>query len=109
MPFPKPGQDPYQLAQLRDLFLRHPQTTIVCAHLGLGRVVRPIADQLGMVDRMLASPRLKHVSFDISWDEVAKYIVASPASVSAVASLINRYPHRFLFGTDEVAPSTQPG
>jgi len=28
MPFPKPDQEPYQLAQLRDLFLRHPKTTI---------------------------------------------------------------------------------
>jgi hypothetical protein len=46
-----------------------------------------------------------HVNFDISWNEVAKYVVASPASMQAVADVINRYPDRFLFGTDEVAPS----
>ena len=45
--------------------------------------------------------------FDVSWDEVAKYIVASPESIKAVADLVNRYPDRFLFGTDEVAPSNQ--
>ena len=31
MPFPKPGQEPYQLVQLRELFKRHPKTT---DHLG---------------------------------------------------------------------------
>ena len=58
---------------------------------------------------MLTDPGLAHVSFDISWDEVAKYLVASPASIDAAAGLINRYPDRFLFGTDEVAPSSQDG
>ncbi len=107
MPFPKPNQEPYQVEQLRDLFLRHPQTTIVWAHIGLGRVVRPVKDQIGIIERALANPALAHVSFDISWDEVAKYLVATPDTTTAVADLINRYPDRFLFGTDEVAPSTQ--
>ena len=49
-----------------------------------------------------------HVYFDISWDEVAKYIVASPEAIAATAALINRYPDRFLFGSDEVGP-TDPG
>ena len=107
VPFPRPGQDPYQAEQLRDLFLRHPKTTIVWAHLGLGRVVRPVKDQIGIVERALANPALSHLHFDISWDEVAKYIVASPESIKAVADLINRYPDRFVFGTDEVAPASQ--
>jgi len=107
MPFPKPGQEPYQVTQLRDLFLRHRKTTIVWAHIGLGRVVRPVKDQIGIVERALASSELSHVNFDISWDEVAKYIVASPDSIKAVADLINRYPDRFVFGTDEVAPTNQ--
>jgi len=109
VPFPKPDQEPYQIKQLRDLFLRHPRTTIIWAHIGLGRIVRPIHDQLGLIERALANPALKHISFDISWDEVAKYIVASPQSIKVVADLINRYPDRFLFGTDEVAPSSQAG
>ena len=45
--------------------------------------------------------------FDISWDEVAKYIVATPESISAGADMINQYPDRFLFGTDAVAPASQ--
>jgi predicted TIM-barrel fold metal-dependent hydrolase len=107
MPFPKPGQDPYQAAQLGALFRRHPGTRIIWAHCGLGRIVRPVKDQLGIVDRALADPALAHVSIDISWDEVAKYLVATPEAVQATADLINRHPDRFLFGTDEVAPTEQ--
>jgi Amidohydrolase len=107
MPFPKPGQEPYQVEQLRDLFLRHPNTSIIWAHIGLGRVVRPVKDQIGIIERALANPRMSHVNFDISWDEVAKYLVASPETTKAVADLINRYPDRFIFGTDEVAPTEQ--
>ena len=43
--FPSRGRTPYQVMQLRDLFLRHPKTTIIWAHIGLGRVVRPVKDQ----------------------------------------------------------------
>ena len=32
-------------------------------------------------------------------------MVATPESTRVAADLINRYPDRFLFGTDEVAPS----
>jgi hypothetical protein len=106
-PFPKPGQEPYQIAQLRELFLRHPQTTIIWAHIGLGRVVRPVKDQLGLLERALANPALRNVHLDISWIETAKYIVASPETIAATADVINRYPDRFLFGTDEVAPTNQ--
>ena len=107
MPFPKPGQDPYPAAQLRALLMRHPKTTVIWAHVGLGRIIHPLRDQLGIIDRAASIPGLDHVSFDISWDEVAKYIVASPESIAATAELIERHPDRFLFGTDEVAPSDQ--
>jgi predicted TIM-barrel fold metal-dependent hydrolase len=107
MPFPRPGQDPYQVAQLRQLFERHPRTTVIWAHCGLGRVVHPVKDQLAMIGRALADPRLAHVHIDISWEETAKYIVATPETTQATADLINRFPDRFLFGTDEVAPTDQ--
>lgn len=107
MPFPKPGQEPYIVAQMRDLFLRHPDTTIIWAHCGVGRIVRPLADQLGIVERLLETPLLPNVYIDISWEETARYITASPESLERAASVINRYPDRFLFGTDEVAPKEQ--
>jgi hypothetical protein len=107
MPFPKGGQEPYLLKQLGELFRRHPNATIIWAHMGLGRIVQPIPDQLRIIERALADPTLNHVNIDISWNEVAKYVVASPAATKATADLINKYPNRFLFGTDEVAPASQ--
>jgi predicted TIM-barrel fold metal-dependent hydrolase len=58
-----------------------------------------------MLDSLLRDPRLSNLYFDISWDEVAKYLVASDTSIAVAAALVNRYPDRFLFGTDVVAPT----
>jgi hypothetical protein len=66
-----------------------------------------VKDQIGIVERALSNPELSHLYMDISWDETAKYIVATPESLQATAALINRHPDRFLFGTDEVAPKEQ--
>ena len=118
MPFAKSGSPPVYLEQIKALFKRHPRTTIVWAHLGLGRVVHPVMKedgvgaaersprQLPVIEEMVSDPELRHVYFDISWDEVAKYLVATPQSIHRAADVINRYPDRFLFGTDTVAPST---
>jgi predicted TIM-barrel fold metal-dependent hydrolase len=107
MPYPKAGQEPYLLKQLGALFRRHPNAQIIWAHCGLGRVVHPVKDQIKIIEYALSDPGLNHVCIDISWDEVAKYIVATPETVSATADLINKFPDRFLLGTDEVAPASQ--
>ena len=105
-PFPKPGQAPVMALQTRDLFKRHPKTKIIWAHVGLGRVVHPVAKQAEIIERALENPELDHIYFDISWDEVAKYAVESEESSKRVAGVINRHPHRVLFGTDCVAPKS---
>jgi hypothetical protein len=115
MPFAKTDAEPVYLAQMKALLRRHPKTSIIWAHLGLGRIVHPVkvsADaaerspsQMQIVEALLTDPSLRHVAFDISWDEVAKYAVASPESIERVSSVLNRYPDRFLFGTDTVAPA----
>ena len=105
VPFPKSGQEPYMLKQMKDLFLRHPDTTIIWAHIGAGRVVRPLAEQVAIVERICTDPALAHVYLDISWDEVAKYATSSPEATRRMADALNRHPDRFLFGTDVVAPS----
>lgn len=116
MPFAKAGGDPVYLTQIKNLLRRHPDATIIWAHTGLGRVVSPRPTSasaeatersprhLDVLEAMLADPTLKHVYFDISWDEVAKYATSSPDTVKRTAALLNRYPDRFLFGTDNVAP-----
>jgi hypothetical protein len=107
MPYPKADQEPYELKQMGELFRRHPGANIIWAHCGVGRVVRPISQQAELIERALEDPGLSHVFIDISWTETAKYIVATPETTRRVAQSINRFPDRFLFGTDEVAPKEQ--
>lgn len=104
VPFAKEGAAPAYLDQVKAVFKRHPKTTIIWAHTGMGRIVRPIKNHAGSLEAILRDPDFNHVYFDISWDQVAKYIVGSPEATKITADLINRYPDRFLFGTDEVAP-----
>lgn len=107
VPFAKPGAEPAYAKQIKALFKRHPRTTFIWAHIGVGRIIRPIKDQTALVEDIIDDPDLRNVHFDISWDEVAKYIVASPESAKHAAQVVNRHPDRFLFGTDEVAPASQ--
>ena len=115
MPFGKVDAEPVYLAQTKALLRRHPKASIIWAHTGLGRIVRPVqvsADaaerhptHLDILEAMLTDASLAHVNFDISWDEVAKYAVSSPQVSARVAAILNRHPDRFLFGTDTVAPA----
>ncbi|MCK6372145.1 MAG: amidohydrolase [Gammaproteobacteria bacterium] len=119
MPFAAEGASPVYLRQMKELLLRHPRTTVIWAHAGMGRVVHPVQseagaapaerprNQAGLVEKLLEDPALGHLYFDISWSEVAKYIVATPESLQRAAHVINRFPDRILFGTDEVAPADQ--
>src|SRR6516225_1958698 len=67
MPFAKAGTEPVYLKQMIDLLRRHPNTAIIWAHIGLGRVVHPTQSQAtssgenerstayqGVVERLLA-------------------------------------------------------
>ena len=118
VPFAKENAEPLYLSQMKALLKRHPKTSIIWAHIGLGRVVHPVQvseesatrnpNQMEIVEAMVTDAAFNHVSFDISWDEVAKYAVATPESIKRVMTILNKYPDRFLFGTDTVAPSA-PG
>jgi hypothetical protein len=116
MPFAKTDAEPVYLTQMKAVLRRHANASIIWAHTGLGRVVHPTEvsaeraerspNHVEIVAAMASDPTLGHVAFDISWDEVAKYAVSSPAVVARVAALLNQYPDRFLFGTDTVAPAS---
>jgi len=118
VPFAKDEQIPLEWLQMRDLLHRHPDTTIIWAHTGLGRVVKPAQltgsdgpggrpdNHLDFLEVFLKDPQMRNVYYDISWDEVAKYAISSPEAITRTADLINRYPDRFLFGTDNVAPAS---
>src|SRR6185503_13172872 len=82
MPFAKQDAEPVYLNQMKALLKRHPKAAIIWAHIGLGRIVHPVQvsaeaaerspTQLAIVETMVTDPAFSHVSFDISWDEVAK-------------------------------------
>jgi Amidohydrolase len=115
MPFAKTDAEPVYLTQTKALLKRHRNASIIWAHTGLGRVVHPAQvsesaavrhpNHIEIVETMLADPALAHVNFDISWDEVAKYAVATPETAARAAAMLNRHSDRFLFGTDTVAPA----
>jgi len=116
MPMAKAGTEPVYLDQVKAVLKRHPRTSIIWAHMGLGRIVHPVQqsgsepisernpNQMIIIEDILKDPALKHVHFDISWDEVAKYIVGSDQALKNSITILNRYPDRFLFGSDVVAP-----
>jgi hypothetical protein len=106
MPFTKDEKVRPYFEQLRQLFAAHPNTTIIWAHMGLGRIVTPVKAHAAYIEEMIDDPQLRHVYFDLSWDEVAKYVVSSDEATTITANLINRHPDRFLFGSDVVAPSS---
>ena len=104
IPYPAADQEPYMLVQMKDLFRRHRDTTIIWAHMGLGRIVRPLAEQAELVEKICTDPSLAHVYIDVSWSEVAKYATETPGATRRTAEMINRFPDRFLFGSDALAP-----
>jgi Amidohydrolase len=107
VPFAKEGAEPAYLGEMKALFKRHRNATIIWAHMGLGRTVRPGKNHATLIEEILKDPDFNHVYFDLSWDEVARYFVATPEATKVTATLIQRYPDRFLFGSDAVAPTDQ--
>ncbi len=116
VPFSNDGSPPAYLEQIKAVFRRHPDARIIWAHIGLGRVVHPVRHQASsapsernprqkeLIEAILKDESLGHVVFDISWDEVAKYVLADRDVLRRTAELIEAHPDRFLFGTDNVAP-----
>ncbi len=105
VPFAKPDSRPAYLDAMKDLLRRHRDVKTIWAHVGLGRVIHPVSQYAENLRKMLEDPTFSHVYYDISWDEVGKYLMQDERTVRISAELINRYPDRFLFGTDEVGPT----
>jgi len=98
---------PANFDDLKNVFRAHRDASIIWAHTGLGRFVKPGADHLNLLREILSGGEYSHVNLDISWDEVAKWIVADPSTLEAWVTLLQQYPDRFLFGSDTVAPKSQ--
>ncbi len=106
----RPGEHfPDHYEDLKDLLRRHPGATIIWAHTGLGRYVKPSEQHVELIDALLSDEDFSHVYTDISWDLVNEYMVADESTIEEWTALFNKHPTRFLFGSDSVAPSSWEG
>ena len=107
--FPKPDQEPYQLVQLRDAV---PASSADHDHLGAHRARDASCgrsqDQIDIIERADLESGARACLTSISPGPRPRSTSwRRPESFDATAALINRHPDRFLFGTDEVAPTDQ--
>ena len=57
VPFAKEGSEPAYLGEIRTLFKRHRNATIIWAHMGLGRTVRPGKNHAMQIEEILKHPQ----------------------------------------------------
>ena len=99
---PHEGARPTHFDPFIEVVRRHPGTTILWAHAGLGRFVEPTGDYVELLEGVLRDEGLNHLYLDLSWDVVARQIVADPETRRLWVDLVNRWPDRFLLGSDAV-------
>ena len=99
---PHEGERPTHFDSFVDVVRRHPGTTILWAHAGLGRFVEPTGDYLRLLEGVLRDEGLNHLYFDLSWDVVAEQIAGPPETLAAWVALVNAWPDRFVLGSDSV-------
>jgi hypothetical protein len=81
-----------------------PDATVIWAHTGLGRFVKPSLLHLETVSEVLDACPAWNV--DLSWDVVQEYLVhpgPGMPSLEAWAAFVARYQDRVLWGSDAVA------
>jgi hypothetical protein len=91
---------------LLNLLAGHPQAKIVIAHLGVGKWTRLSVQHLDLIGEILGYPRYDHVNFDISWNDVARHLLADPAITDRFIQLVRDHQGRFDFGSDGVFPAS---
>lgn len=95
------------LPLMEEVLRRYPKNTIVWMHLGLSKELKTLdtVRHVALLERLLRqNPNL---SFDISWRVLDDQVFADPSRRRAYVDLINRWPDRFLPGTDFVAAATK--
>jgi hypothetical protein len=91
----RPGEHEY-VPELSFALARHPHTTVVWCHAGISRRIEPRGQVRVLTELLAAHPGL-HV--DLSW-AVADHVVPDGDPDPAWARLIDRYPDRFVLGSD---------
>ncbi len=94
---------PTYLSELEKLFSRSKKTTIIWAHTGLGRFVKQRADHTLYIEQLAQNH--SNLYFDISWDLVAQQVNQDQGTLARWTALFQKFPKRFLFGSDTVSPT----
>jgi predicted TIM-barrel fold metal-dependent hydrolase len=91
--------DPIYLEEMKNALAYNRDTDIIWAHVGISRRVE-ISNLLEITDEMLKNN--ENLYYDISWVVYDDYINKDAESIQAWAKLIEKYPDRFMIGTDVV-------
>jgi len=84
---------------IKKTLAKHPNTTIILAHAGIGRGVE-IANYTQVLNLLLA--KYPNLYVDISWVVYDNYLFPNGKVNPQWIALIKRYPDRFFFGSDSV-------
>jgi hypothetical protein len=97
-------KEPKKYIHLMDEVLRrYPNNRIVWVHLGLSRELASVSprEHIQLLESYLR--RYPNLSYDISWRVLYDQVFKDPAKRDLYVAFINRWPSRFIPGTDFVA------
>jgi hypothetical protein len=91
------------LPLMQEVLSLYPDNKIVWMHLGLSKELKDVdvRQHVALLERMLRNH--SNLSLDLSWRVLDDQVFSDPAKRRQHAALINRWPDRFLPGTDFVA------
>jgi len=92
------------LDELKTLLAKYPTLTFIYAHAGVSNNVT-VANLPQLIDGLLAT--YSNLYVDISWLVYDKYIFVDDHINQSWVTLIEKYPDRFLFGTDALGGYSQ--
>ena len=99
--------DPLYLGEMKNALAHNRKTRIIWAHVGISRRIT-VVDLPDIAEDMLRSN--PNLYYDISWIVYEEYIAKDEASLDKWAELIEKYPDRFMIGSDKVGHwDTYPG
>jgi predicted TIM-barrel fold metal-dependent hydrolase len=91
------------LPLMQEVLSLYPDNKIVWMHLGLSKELKDVdvRQHVALLDRMLRNH--PNLSLDLSWRVLDDQVFSDPAKRRQYVALINRWPDRFMPGTDFVA------
>jgi len=92
-------REPIYLHEFEEAVSKHPKTKFVWCHAGISRRVE-IPTLTQEIDRMLAT--YPNLSVDISWVLFDTYLVKDGKPVPSWLALFEKFPARFIIGSDKV-------